>query len=316
MSAADADPIRLRHLDAVNAVRAEHGLQPVQLSAELNAAAETHARDMYVQQRAWHFGSDLTSPRERAFRAGYRGELVGENLSEGSDSDLTVLKSWLDFKDTRDVILDPNARGLGLGWFQEPATAQDLVGRAPGGVTPAQARMMIGMPVGTIDQISSISVSLTAMQPAVQSFLRRSAARRGPPWMKMSPPGLTPSGAGAGDVVGVGIADPEAQVEVAARIAPVDVVLALRGAAVAGGVLGRPPAGSRDAPGSASASPRRTSAPARGWSWRPRCGSPAAPAPARRPRAPGRSPRPRRTRRSAPARCAGSRACFRPSGRR
>ena len=92
----------------------------MQLSAELNAAAETHARDMAVQQRAWHFGSDLTSPRERAFRAGYRGEIVGENLSEGSDSDLTVLRTWLDFKDTRDVILDPSARGLGIGWYQEP----------------------------------------------------------------------------------------------------------------------------------------------------------------------------------------------------
>ena len=178
----------------MNAVRAETGVQPVQLSAELNAAAETHARDMSVQQRAWHFGSDLTSPRERAFRAGYRGELVGENLSEGSDSDLTVLKSWLDFKDTREVILDPNARGLGIGWYPGAATGKiwwvELLGECRSG--RAQARMMIGMPVGTIDQISSISASLTAMQPAVQSVLRRSAARRGPPWMKMSPPGRTP----------------------------------------------------------------------------------------------------------------------------
>jgi uncharacterized protein YkwD len=119
LTQADANPIRLRHLDAVNAVRAEAGAAPVQLSAELNAAAETHARDMSVQKRAWHFGSDLTSPRERAFRAGYRGELVGENLSEGSDSDLTVLDSWLDFRDTRAVILDPKARGIGLGWYQD-----------------------------------------------------------------------------------------------------------------------------------------------------------------------------------------------------
>jgi uncharacterized protein YkwD len=121
LSEADENPIRLRHLDAVNAVRQENGLAPVQLSAELNAAAETHARDMANQQRAWHFGSDLTSPRERAFRAGYRGELAGENLSEGSDSDLTVLATWLDFPDTREVILDPAARGLGLGWYQEPS---------------------------------------------------------------------------------------------------------------------------------------------------------------------------------------------------
>ena len=124
LTEADRDPIRVRHLDAVNAVRAEHGLAPVQLSAELNAAADTHARDMYVQQRAWHFGSDLTSPRERAFRAGYRGEIVGENLSEGADSDLTVLATWLDFADTRAIILDPAARGLGIGWFQEPNTGK------------------------------------------------------------------------------------------------------------------------------------------------------------------------------------------------
>ena len=117
----DPGEIRLRHVDSVNAVRAQAGVGPVQLSAELNAAAETHARDMSVQQRAWHFGSDLTSPRERAARAGYMDELVGENISEGSDSDLTVLSSWLNFQDTRDVILSPKARGVGLGWYQEPS---------------------------------------------------------------------------------------------------------------------------------------------------------------------------------------------------
>lgn len=120
LSPGETSAIRLRHLDAVNAVRAQAGAAPVQLSAELNAAAETHARDISVQGRAWHFGSDLTSPRERAFRAGYRGEIVGENLSEGADSDLTVLQTWIDFADTRAVIVDPAARGLGLGWFQEP----------------------------------------------------------------------------------------------------------------------------------------------------------------------------------------------------
>ena len=100
-------------------MRVQAGLAPVQLSAELNAAAETHARDISVQDRAWHFGSDLTSPRERAFRAGYQGEVVGENLSEGSDSDLTVLRSWLDFADTRANIMAPEARGVGLGWYQD-----------------------------------------------------------------------------------------------------------------------------------------------------------------------------------------------------
>lgn len=118
--AADADGIRLRHLDAVNAVRAQEGLQPLQLSGELNAAAETHARDMSVQKRAWHFGSDLTSWRERAFRAGYRGEVLGENIFEGADGDLTVLRYWLEVPDTRRVVMAPEGRGLGLGWHQDP----------------------------------------------------------------------------------------------------------------------------------------------------------------------------------------------------
>jgi uncharacterized protein YkwD len=120
ISAADADAIRLRHLDAVNAVRIQEGLQPLALSAELNAAADTHAGDMSVQKRAWHFGSDLTSWRERAFRAGYRGEVLGENIFEGADGDLTVLRYWLEVPDTRRVILAPAGRGLGLGWHQDP----------------------------------------------------------------------------------------------------------------------------------------------------------------------------------------------------
>lgn len=120
LTSADAGPIRLRHLDAVNAARAQSGLAPLQLSAELNAAADTHARDMSVQKRAWHFGSDLTSWRERAFRAGYRGEVLGENIFEGADTDLTVLRYWLEVPDTRRVILAPEGRGLGLGWHQDP----------------------------------------------------------------------------------------------------------------------------------------------------------------------------------------------------
>lgn len=120
LSEADAAPIRLRHLDAVNAARAQEGLAPLQLSAELDAAAETQARDMSVQKRAWHFGSDLTSWRERGARAGYRGEVLGENLFEGADGDLTVLRYWLDVPDTRRVIMEPAGRGLGLGWFQDP----------------------------------------------------------------------------------------------------------------------------------------------------------------------------------------------------
>ncbi len=115
-----AGPIRLRHLDAINALRAERGLQPLQMSAELIAAAETHARDIANQQRAWNYGSDASSPQKRADRAGFGGEVRGENVAETFKTDIYVLREWLRGGTSRQSILDPNATHIGLGWYQEP----------------------------------------------------------------------------------------------------------------------------------------------------------------------------------------------------
>jgi uncharacterized protein YkwD len=111
--------IQFRHLDTVNAVREANGLAPVALSAELNAAAQTHALDMSRQNRPWHFGSDGSSPLDRVARAGYPGGFVSENLSETFEDDLLTLQAWLDDPLTREGILSPNAQFVGFSWFQE-----------------------------------------------------------------------------------------------------------------------------------------------------------------------------------------------------
>ncbi|MCY3878120.1 MAG: CAP domain-containing protein [Rhodobacteraceae bacterium] len=111
--------IQYRILDAVNAVRAAKGLNEVQLSNALNAAARTHARDMSVQNRPWHFGSDGSSPLDRAIKAGYSGRFLGENIAESFEDDLATLTAWLDDPETSRVILSPDAAQLGIGWHQE-----------------------------------------------------------------------------------------------------------------------------------------------------------------------------------------------------
>lgn len=111
--------IRLRHMDSVNALRTENGAGALQLSAELNAAAETHARDMAAQGRAWNFGSDRTSPQERADRAGFTGIVRGENVAETFRDEFLVLQTWLDDPSSRASILDPEATHIGYGWYQE-----------------------------------------------------------------------------------------------------------------------------------------------------------------------------------------------------
>ena len=113
--------IQFRMLDSVNALRAARNLAPVALNAQLNAAAATHSRDMSIQNRPWLFGSDGSSPLDRARRVGFPGRLLGENISESYEGELPTLAAWMDQEDTRAVILDPNARQMGFSWFQEPA---------------------------------------------------------------------------------------------------------------------------------------------------------------------------------------------------
>ncbi len=117
----DTAAIQFRLLDGVNALRQASGALPVQLNAELTAAAATHSRDMSVQNRPWHFGSDGSSPIDRVRRAGYSGSLLGENISETFETELETLAAWADNPGTRSVITDAKARQLGFAWYQEPA---------------------------------------------------------------------------------------------------------------------------------------------------------------------------------------------------
>ena len=116
----NADKVQLRMLDSVNALRQAAGTQQVQLNAQLTAAAATHSRDMSVQNRPWHFGSDGSSPLDRMERVGYEGTLLGENISETFESELETLAAWMVTSATRTIILAPEAQEMGFSWYQEP----------------------------------------------------------------------------------------------------------------------------------------------------------------------------------------------------
>lgn len=119
ISAAEAPRVQFRMLDSVNSLRQAAGARPVELNSQLTAAAATHARDMSVQNRPWHFGSDGSSPIDRVRRTGYPGQLVGETISETYESELETLAAWMEQPDTRRVILDRSASNMGFAWHQE-----------------------------------------------------------------------------------------------------------------------------------------------------------------------------------------------------
>jgi uncharacterized protein YkwD len=57
----------------------------------------------------------------RAQRVGYAGRFLGEVISETYQTELETLSAWMATPETRDVILNPEAREIGFGWFQETA---------------------------------------------------------------------------------------------------------------------------------------------------------------------------------------------------
>lgn len=116
----DTAKLQFRMLDSINALRQAAGAQPVQMDPRLNAAAATHARDMSVQNRPWHFGSDGSSPMDRFARVGYEKSMLGEAISETYETELETLAAWMEAPGARDVILNPYAADLGFAWFQEP----------------------------------------------------------------------------------------------------------------------------------------------------------------------------------------------------
>lgn len=128
----------------INSLRANSGAAPLVQNPMLDAAAKAHARDMAAQNRAWHFGSDGSSPLERVRRQGYMAHLGGEDISETYENEITTLNAWMQNRDTRDVIMDPKTSDFGIGWYQEPSGKIWWVLLTGGGAAPSPMAPMAG----------------------------------------------------------------------------------------------------------------------------------------------------------------------------
>ena len=117
----DPAAVQFRMIDSMNALRRRQAAPAVKLNAQLNAAAETHSRDMLRQNRPWHFGSDGSSPIDRAQRAvRSQADLVrkGVVLEDGSGisytfTELNAIKPAMVAEATRDARAAAEAAGLG-----------------------------------------------------------------------------------------------------------------------------------------------------------------------------------------------------------
>lgn len=109
-------------LALVNAERAALGRPPLTLDVRLTAAARRHAEDMRDGCFLSHTGSDGSSPFERMAEAAYP-DGIGEVAAAGSFPypPGQVVDSWMESSGHRAILVDLQARHLGMGRADRPA---------------------------------------------------------------------------------------------------------------------------------------------------------------------------------------------------
>jgi uncharacterized protein YkwD len=108
--------------DLINQYRAEKGLKPLKLNAELSEAAKAHSRDLAKWDRISHYGSDGSNPWDRVKRSGYKARLAAENVGTGQIDFQEVMRGWKESSGHNKNLLLPDAEHMGLALVQDPKT--------------------------------------------------------------------------------------------------------------------------------------------------------------------------------------------------
>jgi uncharacterized protein YkwD len=88
---------------------------PLATAQPLQAAAESHARDMAAREYFAHRGADGSEPRDRIRRAGYESRLSGENIAFAPESADEVVAGWLASPGHCANLMDARFRHTGVG---------------------------------------------------------------------------------------------------------------------------------------------------------------------------------------------------------
>jgi uncharacterized protein YkwD len=98
--------------------RDEAGLPALTRRASLQSMARHQALHMAASGNTAHLDAEGRDPVARARQAGYGGRVLGEALAETWDGPLETVALWLAHGLTREVLLDPAARDLGLVMYR------------------------------------------------------------------------------------------------------------------------------------------------------------------------------------------------------
>ena len=112
---AGLDPMLVEVLTLVNAERAQRGIAPLQIQAQLNQAAQVHSEDQARRNTLTHYGPNGETPGDRIDDTGYQYRTWGENAAMGFRSAASVMTGWMNSPGHRQNILNSAFTEIGLG---------------------------------------------------------------------------------------------------------------------------------------------------------------------------------------------------------
>lgn len=99
--------------DAINAARKSRGLSEVKVEIALNCAAKRHADDIGVKKICGHYGTDGSSPWDRAKSCGTSAD--GEIVACGQGSPKAAVDAWTTSPGHAAIMYAPNQTVVGVG---------------------------------------------------------------------------------------------------------------------------------------------------------------------------------------------------------
>ncbi len=102
-------------LQLVNELRAQEGLQPLQLNTSLNNAAFNHSKDMGDNNYFSHTGLNGSSFSDRARAEGYTGSPRGENIAAGNATVEATFRQWVNSGGHLNNMLNAGHNEMGIG---------------------------------------------------------------------------------------------------------------------------------------------------------------------------------------------------------
>jgi uncharacterized protein YkwD len=132
--------VRAAVLCLINNERAQHGEDPLQSNRQLEAAAESHGREMIAVNYFDHVSPAGMTPVDRVREAGYFpdpevGYVVGENLAWGTltlSTPEAIVNAWIASPEHLANILEANYRDTGID--VEPEVPKSLADGVEGGL--------------------------------------------------------------------------------------------------------------------------------------------------------------------------------------